>query len=270
LKNGDEFIWKVVANNRATIVEGFVQGELIETGTNQFFDTQFGKCTVTGQGYDAYATGMVFELKMIYNDPSVELTAFATQPDTDGDGIPDSIDECSFEAENYNGFEDSDGCADTIVVPVEVVVEVNEIAVINQLGEIEIVMNLDFDNDGIPNAIDQCPNDAEIFNGFEDEDGCPFEDPVPMVQFLQQSPMTNLHVSTVEEPVATLEGTTQECNPLVSNCNEVIAEAIRTVETFTGIKLPFEPSILNLMLVIGGIGVLVLIIAGLTGKLKKI
>jgi len=32
--------------------------------------------------------------------------------DTDNDGIPDSIDSCLTEAENYNGYQDSDGCPD--------------------------------------------------------------------------------------------------------------------------------------------------------------
>ncbi|NLW74880.1 MAG: OmpA family protein [Methanomicrobiales archaeon] len=36
----------------------------------------------------------------------------------------------------------------------------------------------DFDNDGdgIPDLKDQCPNDAEDFDGFEDRDGCPDPD----------------------------------------------------------------------------------------------
>ena len=31
----------------------------------------------------------------------------------------------------------------------------------------------DFDQDGISNAIDLCPNVSETYNNFEDEDGCP-------------------------------------------------------------------------------------------------
>ncbi|MCD4796518.1 MAG: OmpA family protein [Candidatus Cloacimonetes bacterium] len=36
-----------------------------------------------------------------------------TNPDTDGDGVMDGVDKCPLEAENYNGFEDEDGCPDT-------------------------------------------------------------------------------------------------------------------------------------------------------------
>lgn len=31
----------------------------------------------------------------------------------------------------------------------------------------------DNDSDGIPDHVDQCPNDPEVFNGFSDQDGCP-------------------------------------------------------------------------------------------------
>jgi outer membrane protein OmpA-like peptidoglycan-associated protein len=69
-------------------------------------------------------------------------------PDTDGDGIPDSRDKCPDQPEDFDHFQDEDGCPDP-----------------------------DNDNDGIPDAKDACPNDAETKNGFDDDDGCP--DTVP-------------------------------------------------------------------------------------------
>jgi OOP family OmpA-OmpF porin len=69
---------------------------------------------------------------------------FGGKKDTDGDGILDKHDKCKTEPEDFDGFEDEDGCPD-----------------------------LDNDNDGIPDLMDQCPNEAEDFDGFEDEDGCP-------------------------------------------------------------------------------------------------
>ena len=63
--------------------------------------------------------------------------------DADGDQIPDDRDECPFLPEDFDGFEDSDGCLDP-----------------------------DNDNDLIPDADDRCPNEtAEEFRD-EDEDGC--------------------------------------------------------------------------------------------------
>jgi OOP family OmpA-OmpF porin len=67
--------------------------------------------------------------------------------DRDGDGIPDDIDKCPDEPEDFDGFEDEDGCPD-----------------------------LDNDKDGIPDKLDLCPNDPEDKDGFEDEDGCPDPD----------------------------------------------------------------------------------------------
>jgi outer membrane protein OmpA-like peptidoglycan-associated protein len=68
-------------------------------------------------------------------------------PDADGDGIPDELDKCPNEAEDFDDFQDEDGCPD-----------------------------LDNDSDGILDADDKCPNDPEDMDGFEDEDGCPDPD----------------------------------------------------------------------------------------------
>ncbi len=86
-----------------------------------------------------------------FTDPSDWIAYFALSyggfvipQDADGDGIEDKIDRCPNEPEDFDGFEDEDGCPD-----------------------------LDNDNDGIPDIDDRCPDLAEDFDGFEDEDGCP-------------------------------------------------------------------------------------------------
>jgi outer membrane protein OmpA-like peptidoglycan-associated protein len=68
-------------------------------------------------------------------------------PDTDGDGIPDSRDQCVLEPEDKDGYQDNDGCPDP-----------------------------DNDLDTIPDVKDKCPNDPEDPDGFEDADGCPDPD----------------------------------------------------------------------------------------------
>ena len=65
-------------------------------------------------------------------------------PDNDGDGILDTDDDCPNEPEDFDGFEDEDGCPDS-----------------------------DNDGDGILDVNDKCPDEAENFNGIDDEDGCP-------------------------------------------------------------------------------------------------
>ena len=68
--------------------------------------------------------------------------------DSDGDGIGDNVDECRKEAEDVDGFEDSDGCPDR-----------------------------DNDGDSFLDAEDECPDEPETFNANADDDGCPDEDP---------------------------------------------------------------------------------------------
>jgi OOP family OmpA-OmpF porin len=93
-------------------------------------------------------------------------------PDTDGDGIPDSVDQCVLDPEDKDGYLDSDGCPDP-----------------------------DNDLDGIPDVSDKCPNDPEDLDGFEDADGCPDpdndKDTVPDVT--DQCP--NEMGSTTQEPL---------------------------------------------------------------------
>jgi outer membrane protein OmpA-like peptidoglycan-associated protein len=72
------------------------------------------------------------------------ITFHPKDTDSDQDGIIDSIDQCIYEKEDVDQFEDQDGCPD-----------------------------LDNDKDGIKDLYDQCPNRAEDFNKYEDEDGCP-------------------------------------------------------------------------------------------------
>ena len=64
--------------------------------------------------------------------------------DRDGDGLKDDVDKCPDDPEDFDGFQDEDGCPDP-----------------------------DNDHDGIPDVDDKCPDIPEDFNGVEDEDGCP-------------------------------------------------------------------------------------------------
>ena len=67
--------------------------------------------------------------------------------DRDGDGIPDDVDQCPDLPEDFDGFQDADGCPEG-----------------------------DNDDDGIPDKLDKCPNTKEDMDGFQDADGCPDPD----------------------------------------------------------------------------------------------
>jgi outer membrane protein OmpA-like peptidoglycan-associated protein len=64
--------------------------------------------------------------------------------DSDNDGRMDSDDQCPDLAEDFDGFEDLDGCPEP-----------------------------DNDGDGVLDLVDRCATAAEVINGFEDDDGCP-------------------------------------------------------------------------------------------------
>jgi OmpA-OmpF porin, OOP family len=93
-------------------------------------------------------------------------------PDTDGDGVPDSLDQCELDPEDKDTYLDNDGCPEA-----------------------------DNDLDGILDAADKCPNDPEDLDGYEDDDGCPDpdndKDAVPDVK--DQCP--NEPGSTTQEPL---------------------------------------------------------------------
>jgi len=93
-------------------------------------------------------------------------------PDTDGDTLTDSVDSCVLEAEDVDGYLDEDGCPD-----------------------------VDNDLDGVLDADDACKDEPEDPDGFKDEDGCPDndndEDTVPDLQ--DQCP--NEPGSAVKEPI---------------------------------------------------------------------
>jgi len=93
-------------------------------------------------------------------------------PDRDGDGIADSLDQCELNPEDKDGYLDSDGCPEP-----------------------------DNDLDGLLDASDKCPNEPEDLDGYEDEDGCPDpdndKDTVPDVT--DQCP--NEIGSTTQEPL---------------------------------------------------------------------
>ncbi len=93
--------------------------------------------------------------------------------DTDGDGIPDDIDRCPLDAEDFDGFQDEDGCPDPDNDGDGIVDKAD--ACPNEPGPIENhgCPIKDTDGDGVPDDKDLCPTVAglKIFNGCPDTDG---------------------------------------------------------------------------------------------------
>ena len=103
-------------------------------------------------------------------------------PDNDGDGILDKPDKCPLQAEDIDQFQDEDGCPDPdndgdhiLDKPDKCPLQAEDV---DQFEDEDGCPDLDNDNDGIPDLQDKCPNDPETVNGYADDDGCPDEDQV--------------------------------------------------------------------------------------------
>lgn len=95
-------------------------------------------------GPGAAAVRGLLALTFTVAPPSQSAIVRSGDEDSDRDGISDDFDRCPDEPEDFDGFEDDNGCLDA-----------------------------DNDGDGIADKADQCPNSAEDKDGFEDADGCP-------------------------------------------------------------------------------------------------
>ncbi len=173
-----------------------------------------------GRFRDAYAVvGADFGLTTALGVPAaraiVGLGWAPREHDRDHDGVPDDVDQCPTDAEDADGFEDTDGCPDIdndedgIVDREDACPHVKGVASTDprtngcpatdrdgdgdgitddvdacpdERGEASGTPALngcpqrDRDGDGIPDHQDRCPDQPEDKDGFEDDDGCPDPD----------------------------------------------------------------------------------------------
>lgn len=109
-----------------------------------------------------------------------ERRTTATTLDTDGDGIPDDVDQCVTEPEDVDTYQDDDGCPDPDN-DADGVLDVDDGAPlepedIDGFEDGDGVPDLDNDQDGVPDVSDGAPNDPEDRDGFQDADGVPDPD----------------------------------------------------------------------------------------------
>ena len=97
--------------------------------------------------------------------------------DRDGDGYKDDVDGCPDDPEDFDDFEDADGCPDPDNDK-DGILDVNDMCPNDPedkdgFEDADGCPDPDNDHDRILDASDKCPNEPETYNGFEDEDGCP-------------------------------------------------------------------------------------------------
>jgi OOP family OmpA-OmpF porin len=118
-------------------------------------------------------------IKGVASDDPKKNGCPATSGDRDNDGIPNDLDKCPDDPEDKDGFEDGDGCPDTDN-DADGVPDAED-ACPSVKGEKSDdpkrngCPSADRDGDTFPNETDQCPDQAEVFNGVKDDDGCPDE-----------------------------------------------------------------------------------------------
>lgn len=96
--------------------------------------------------------------------------------DSDGDGLLDRNDACPREPEDFDEFEDADGCPDPDNDGDGILDEPDECPETKGPEDNDGCPVEDSDGDGILDDEDECPDDPEDVDGFEDEDGCPDPD----------------------------------------------------------------------------------------------
>jgi OmpA-OmpF porin, OOP family len=131
---------------------------------NSYLTLGAGRGLIAGQGGNPDLRafiGIVFE-------PSIG--------DRDGDGIKDDLDRCPDQPEDFDGWQDEDGCPDPDNDG-DGIADVDDrcpdIPGPADNGGCPAGIANDRDGDGIPDDLDKCPDDPEDKDGFQDEDGCP-------------------------------------------------------------------------------------------------
>ena len=109
-------------------------------------------------------------------DRCAEKRVLILDQDRDGDGITDDSDQCPDEPEDFDNFEDENGCPDPDN-DADTVLDIDDKCP-NEAGDPAnrgCPLN-DRDGDGVEDDVDQCPDIPEDLDGNQDEDGCPEEE----------------------------------------------------------------------------------------------
>lgn len=119
-----------------------------------------------GSSNDVYTTTMA----------GISFSLFGKK-DSDNDGTYDSDDPCPYDPEDFDGYEDNDGCPDydndSDGMPDKKDKCINQKEDFDGFMDEDGCPDLDNDQDGIVDIDEGCPNQAEDFDGYEDSDGCP-------------------------------------------------------------------------------------------------
>lgn len=118
-------------------------------------------------------------------EPSPEPVIDEGPGDRDGDGIVDDFDQCPDDPEDFDQFQDSDGCPDEDNDE-DQILDIDDQCPntpedFDQFEDTDGCPEPDNDGDGVLDQDDRCPTELEVINGLDDNDGCPDEGLIEMV-----------------------------------------------------------------------------------------
>jgi hypothetical protein len=118
---------------------------------------------------DSDGDGVVDRLDKCPKDAGVAANDGCKDPDSDGDGTVDRLDKCPAERgpPSEKGCPPADGDRDGISDLLDRCPE--QAGVAENYG----CPDVDSDGDGLVDRLDRCPFDLEVYNGVDDQDGCP-------------------------------------------------------------------------------------------------
>ncbi len=144
------------------------------------------KIFVDRNSYLLLAGGIGYPSGGFYNADYRATLGFIFEPsigDRDGDGYKDDVDECPDDPEDFDTFQDEDGCPDPDNDRDGILDVDDECPMVPEDKDGDADEDGcpegnegDRDGDGILDSDDQCPDDPEDRDGFQDEDGCPDPD----------------------------------------------------------------------------------------------
>jgi OmpA-OmpF porin, OOP family len=152
----------------------------------------------------------------------------ATPGDRDGDGYLDPEDSCPDQPENFNGYQDPDGCPDDPDTDGDGLVDSLDSCVLkpedkdNYLDE-DGCPEIDNDVDTLDDPGDKCPLEPEDPDGYEDQDGCPDPDNDKDTVLDVKDQCPNEIGSTTQEPLGC---PTKPALVVVTDCEVKITQQI--------------------------------------------
>ncbi|MBN2804164.1 MAG: hypothetical protein JXR91_13805 [Deltaproteobacteria bacterium] len=194
LKNSDDLVVSTELNSRFSVT-GVNKDNLfmeLDTSVQYRFKHNFILSGVWGMGLSGgagtpkvrftmelgFVPGSFFKKNV--NNSNEKQTGKSRFLDSDNDDIKDNLDYCLNDPEDYDGFEDEDGCPE-YDNDKDGILDIDDKCPLDSELRGDLIDNdgcplMDRDGDLIPDFKDKCPDVKEDEDGFGDEDGCPEDD----------------------------------------------------------------------------------------------